>query len=242
MKVEIFFIAIALCFMFYASVVHAATMESDRFRIEQGNINIGGRKVSSDSFDLSISLGQTSAQDFQSNGFIVKSGFQYIHSPIPFSFSISDTSIDLGAIKANEFSKGSADLEVSYGAAGKYEVQVLEEGPLRSQDGKYEISDTQCNTGKETCLENVAKLWNDQGKYGFGYNMKGMDIPKDFKSTDYFRPFPDNLIDEDPAIIMSSYNVGKRRKATITLKTNVSDIQPAGTYQTVLNFLAIPSF
>jgi len=41
---------------------------------------------------------------------------------------------------------------------------------------------------------------------------------------------------------MTSINVGKNRQSTVTFKVNVSSIQPAGSYQTVINFVATPSY
>jgi len=41
---------------------------------------------------------------------------------------------------------------------------------------------------------------------------------------------------------MSSTNVGRNRQATVTFKVNISPVQPAGSYQTIINFIATPSF
>jgi len=72
--------------------------------------------------------------------------------------------------------------------------------------------------------------------------MSGNDIPSDFLNNTYFRPFPDRQENETPSVVMSSTNVGKNRQATMTFKVNISPIQPAGKYQTIINFVATPSF
>lgn len=72
--------------------------------------------------------------------------------------------------------------------------------------------------------------------------MSGNDIPSDFIDSTYFRPFPNRQENESPAIVMSSTNVGRNRQAVVTFKVNVSPIQPAGKYQTIINFVATPSF
>jgi hypothetical protein len=72
--------------------------------------------------------------------------------------------------------------------------------------------------------------------------MSGDDIPDDFINLTYYRSFPDQMKAYSPAIIMNSINVGKNRQSTITFKTNVSSIQQAGSYQTVINFVATPSY
>ena len=80
------------------------------------------------------------------------------------------------------------------------------------------------------------------GSYGFGYGMSGDDIPADFIDSTYFRPFPDRTAAESPATIMTNINVGKNRISTLAFKVNISPIQSAGSYQTVINFVATPSF
>jgi hypothetical protein len=95
--------------------------------------------------------------------------------------------------------------------------------------------------------------------------MTGQDIPADFISSSYFRPFANRLLSESAATIMQSNNVtadisptpaipytpapvltGTPRSTThqsvITMKANISGLQPAGTYATVIRFLATPSF
>ena len=72
--------------------------------------------------------------------------------------------------------------------------------------------------------------------------MSGDDIATDFTNSTYFRQFADRSNAESAASIMSSVNVGRERTATITYKVNVSDIQPAGTYQNIITFTAIPSY
>ena len=88
--------------------------------------------------------------------------------------------------------------------------------------------------------------------------MSGEDIPTTFSTcsdpTNCYRPFPDRSTiptPEDPIIIMSNTNVtvdlSSKPKdilhlATVTFKVNISPIQTAGSYQTIINFVATPSF
>jgi hypothetical protein len=224
--------------------VSAVNMDSSRYRIQFGNINIAGGNKTSDNYSLSDTVGQTAAGKFQSDGYIVKAGFQYIHSIIPFSFSISDISINFGSVIASIPTTQTTDLTVSFGAAGEYQVTAIEEGKLRTLNEANNISDTSCDGGGEnTCNEDWAKPWTQNSAYGFGYRMDGDDIPQAFATeSSHFRPFPDRTTDELPRVVMSSGNVGKNRQSTVTFKLNVSPIQTAGTYQTVINFVATPSF
>jgi len=72
--------------------------------------------------------------------------------------------------------------------------------------------------------------------------MSGDDIPADFTDSTYFRPFPDRTASEPPAVVMTSTNVSKNRVSTVTFKANISASQQSGSYQTVINFVATPSY
>jgi hypothetical protein len=235
--VFVFFIIFPLFFF-----VNAVNMESPLYRIQFGTLDISGGKKSSSNYQLSDSIGQTAAGQFQSNGYVIKAGFQYLYSIIPFNFSISQTKIDFGTLIPNSPQTGQTVLTVSFGAAGSYQVTAIEEGPLRTLNQLASIPDTTCDGGGNTCNESLAKPWTQTSAYGFGYNMSGNDIPSDFINSTYFRPFPDLTNNENPTVVMSSTNVGRNRQATVTFKVNISPIQPAGYYQTVINFIATPSF
>lgn len=224
-----------------ASTVMGVPMDSSRFKIESANIQVAGGNKSSDSYKLSDTVGQLAAGQYSSDGYIVKAGFQYLHSIIPFRFSISNTNINMGTLLPNIPATATTVLTVYFGGAGQYQVTAIEEGPLKTQSGNA-IPDTKCDGGNNSCSESLAKVWATNSAYGFGYSMSGDDIPTDFVDGTYFRPFPDQKSAEIPATIMTNINVGKNRSSTVTFKTNISYIQPAGSYQTVINFVATPSY
>lgn len=220
---------------------HAIPMDSSRFKIESANIEIAGGNKSSTSYKLADTVGQLAAGQYSSTGYVVKAGFQYLHSIIPFRFSISNINVNLGTLVPSTPSTATTNLTVSFGSAGQYQVTAIEEGPLKTQPGNV-IPDTTCDGGINTCSESTAKIWTSASAYGFGYNMSNNDVPADFIDGTYFRPFPDRTAAESPATVMSNINVGKNRQSTLTFKVNISPVQPAGSYQTVINFVATPSY
>jgi hypothetical protein len=251
MKLKKFFLFILLAFLIVlffsqkdliSKTTLAVSMESPLFKIESASVSNAAGEKSSTNYRLSDTLGQLAAGEFSSTGYVIKAGFQYIHSIIPFSFSISKTRIDLGTLLPNTPSTDQTILTVSFGGAGQYQVTAQEIGPLSTLNGVNTIPDTQCDGGGNTCNETLAKPWTSNSAYGFGYNMTGDDIPSDFINSTYYRPFPDRLQNESPAVVMSSTNVGRNRQATMTFKVNISSTQPAGNYQTIINFVATPSF
>ena len=73
-----------------------AEITSPNYIIQMPNFNSGAGIPSSSNYTISQTLGQTAAGLYSSAGYRVKSGFQYIYSIIPFSFSISALSINFG--------------------------------------------------------------------------------------------------------------------------------------------------
>ena len=257
-KIICFLIAI-LCIVFtlHTSSVYAVNMESSEYNIQFGTVDIAGGTESSGSYNLSTSVGQSAAKEFQANGYIVKAGFQYIYSIIPFSFSVSEVNVNLGSLIPNTSATSAITLTVSAGGAGGYQITAIEDYSLQTLSGASEIPDTPCDSGT-SCDKSNANLWTSNTTYGFGYNMSGQDIPVDFINSNYYRPFANAAntpIPDDPEIVMSSTKVTmptgtptpapaseRTHESTVTFKANIDPIQEAGSYQTVIRFRATPIY
>ena len=220
-------------------VLAQATIESPNYKIQMPNFNSGAGIPSSSGYKLDTTIGQTAPGLYSSTGYLVRSGFQYIHSIIPFSFSMSNFLINFGTLIPGSPSTLTSTLIVSSGGAGGYRVTTRETGTLQTTGGQS-IPDTTCDSG--TCSESLAGIWSQATTYGFGYNMSGNDIPADFADSTYFRHFANASLSQTDQTVMSSANVGRDRTATMTYKVNISGVQPAGIYQNRILFTAIPSF
>ena len=221
--------------------VWALTLESASYKLQMGNFNTSAGQSQSTSFKLDQTTGQIAPGKYSGTNYIVKSGFQYIHSIIPFSFSVSKTSIDFGVLTAGVPKTDSLVLTISNGSAYGYEVLVKEDHPLRNPQTNDEIPDTSCDPSTP-CSEYDANVWSSNSAYGFGYNMSGDDVDTtDFVDATYYRPFPSLEAGEDGAVVMSSSLVGNNRQATMTVKVNISGTQAAGYYTNQLIFIAVPS-
>jgi hypothetical protein len=237
----VFFLIYICIYILPKGLVHAIDMESGRFKIQFGTINTGSGTEHSTSYKVTSTLGQLAAAEFQSSGYIVKAGFQYIYSIIPFSFSVSDTTINLGELQPGIASIGNTTLTISFGASGQYIVTAIAETPLQTSTATT-IPNTTCDGVPSSCNTTTAEPWTSSSAFGFGYSMSGQDIPTDFVNTSYYRPFPIRSLGGIPSIVMTNSNVGKGRQAVMTMKANISSIQGAGTYQTIINYVATPTF
>ena len=221
------------------SISAQGVIKSDNFEIQMPNLNSGAGIPSSTNFGVDSTIGQTASGLFSSTGYRVKSGFQYIHSIIPFSFAISKLAISFVPLNPGTPATDSHTLTVSAGGAGGYQVEAFENNPLMTFTGSSTIADTTCDT---SCDEETAGEWTSDSKYGFGFNISGDDKPTDFINSDFYRQFADISNSELPQIVMSSIYVGRNRESTVTYKVNVSPVQEAGTYYNIVTYIAIPTY
>lgn len=174
---------------------------------------------------------------------MVLSGFQYIHSIIPFSFAISPIAIPFGPLTPGIPKTVTQTLTVSAGGAGGYQVTARENNPLKILSSTPTIPDTTCDV---SCDETTAGVWSEATTYGFGYTMHGNDVPSPFPTaapagSDY-KQFADTSKSEPAEIVMSSVKVGRSRVSTVTYKVNISSLQEAGQYQNIIYYTAIPGY
>lgn len=227
--------------VFEVSSIFAEDLKSPNFEVQMSTINITGGAKSSTTYRLTDTVGQSFAGQFNSAGYVILAGFQYINTLIPFSFKISSLDIDFGSLVPGIPSTRSNALTVTTGSAFGYSVKAIEDHPLRRSDDTTTIPDTSCDLATP-CLLADANVWADNTRFGFGYNMSGADInTADFVDSTYFRPFPVENIDQ-PSIVMSKGGVATSSAATVTYKINISGAQAAGTYQNAIQYIAIPSF
>ena len=223
-------------------------MDSDSYHIQMGNMNMGAGLPSSSGYDLGITGGQTAPGAFLSSGYQLLSGFWYIKTIIPFSFSIDDITIDFGALTPNQFSTQTNNLTVSAGGAGGYQVTAQENKPLTLGSGVATIPDTTCDD--TTCDEATCRPWTQTNKYGFGLNMSGDDVDtgaSKYNDSTYFCQFADISLVETPQVVMSKSAVTRdppnnTSTAQVTYKINIAGNQAAGDYENYVMFIATPTY
>lgn len=223
------------------TAINADNLRSTDFRIQMGTINSGGGNQSGGGFKLANTVGQTAQGQFDVAGYRVRAGFQYIHSIIPFSFSINKIAVNFGTVLPSTIYTDTNVLTVHAGGAYGYVIKAIEDKLLTSS-GSTTIPNTTCNPAL-TCSTSDATPWTSTLSYGFGYNMSGDDTDTaDFTGSTFFRPFPANTLAQNPVTIMSKSGVTRASVATVTYQLIVSPTQPAGTYHNIIQYLAIPSF
>ncbi len=239
----------------------ADRLSSDNFIIQFGNFNMGSgqtEREAGQNYSVSYTLGQTAAGPYGAYrgdpagvNFFIGSGFQYIYQIKYFTFTISETNIDLGVLNQGEFSDASNELAITTQGAGGYSVYAYELHPLMHRGGTYTIPDTSCDSGV-TCDETEAKAWTDASQPGFGFNAQGSTVTTDFTSADpdcstddsCFRQFADVSQSETMQKIMelgSGIRVANDT-ATITYRATIDATQAAGNYETGIVYVAVPGY
>lgn len=247
MKNIIFTIFITVL-LFQASLISpspaAANMKSEDYILQMPNFNFTSGNVGSTDYKMGFTGGELIPGEYSSTGFKLLVGFWYLKSIIPFSFTISNQTIDFGTLSSGVPATAETDLTVSAGGAGGYQVTAQENHQLMVDATGALIPDTTGDNGDIT--EEIAGDWALNTTYGFGYTMFGDDVPTPFPTAapagNSYKQFADISKNEDPQVVMFSSKVAKNHTATVTYKVNVSASQPAGRYHNVITYIATPTY
>lgn len=245
MKVRYLLILILINLLTVGSVLAVSSMSSDDYQIDWPNLNMGAGLPTSDTYNLGVTTGQIAPGLYYfENGYKVRAGFQYIHTLIPFTFTIDKISVDFGSLTVGVGSTDTIGLEVNCGSAGGYQVTAQENDRLTSTAGSH-IEDTTCDP-TDTCTHTDEGTWEQNTTYGFGYTMNGDDVPSEFASGTMFKNFADVPGDEPQKVMgltpEEGHEAGRGKQATMTLKVNISGTQAAGVYENIITFIATPTY
>lgn len=228
-------------FLFTNKKLLAQTFDSASYHIEFGNFNMTSGKKTSANYSLTDTVGQNAPGQYDSSGYTVKAGFQYLYQQsIPFSFQISNLDLSLGLLTPGVGSTVTNTLVISTPTGNGYNILAIANHPLKSITGGDTIPDTKCDSG--TCSESVSNVWTSNSAYGFGFNATGDGTSSYFSNSTYFRQFADSSAGETAQILMSENTPVKDHSAKITYKALVSLNQAGGTYQNSINFIAVPKY
>lgn len=224
-----------------SDISQGQTFDSASFHIDWGNFNMTSGKKNSTNYTLTDTVGQNAPGQYDSTGYVVKSGFQYIYEKsVPFSFSINNLNIDFGHLTPNVGSTAANILTVSTPTKHGYEVYVTANHPLTTIGTNATIPDTKCDSNN--CSESVSGIWSNNSTYGFGFNASGDGTASYFTNNNYYRQFANSSVGENAQICMSENVPVENHTANITYKVLISSNQPAGNYQNSINFMAIPKY
>jgi hypothetical protein len=246
----ILFIFFLPSIIFHPPSILAQHFESDSYIIDMGNFNMTSGRKNSSNYRLTDTVGEMSPGRFDSTGYIVKSGFQYIHDTLGvFSFRIDDHAIDLGVLIPNIGSTDTNIITITTPVGKGYQVMAHENKPL-SLDTGVSIPDTACNDG---CTESLARPWTSNSAYGFGFNAIGINtsgVATGIGTSDYFldatyyRQFANYTANppETNQIIMSENSTVSNHSARISYKALISPLQASGNYENAIIFTAVPKY
>ena len=244
-KSSLFFIPLAgllISFVIFVltltSTSEAASMKNQEYKIQEGSINPSSQEtVKNQNKITSTEKGEMVGF----NNYKIRSGFQYIDSSAPFTFSIASLSINFGTLNPGEPITRTNTLTISNGSAAGYLVTTEQTGSLKTPH-KSEIQDTTCDAG--TCTESRASIWDSPLAYGFGYrcdNIAGNTCSKDFAGENFYKQFANRQNNEPAETVMSGSSIDEKIQTQITYKVNIPATQIKGHYQNTIIYIAIPS-
>jgi hypothetical protein len=244
------FLLISLFFFLFPSTSLARSFTSDNYEIQWGNFNMTGGKKSSTSFNLTDSVGQNAPGQFDGDGYILKSGFQYAYDQVyEFSFAIDNLDINFASLTPNIGTTQSNIITISTNSANGYQILNSENRPLVNINTSTTIPDTTCDN--DDCDQTTSTVWTENDTYGFGFNALGINSSQAvtgvgtsnyFTDNTYFRQFADKSNSETAQVFMSEDSRVQEHSARITYKITTSPQYSGGTYQNYINFIAIPKY
>jgi len=220
------------------SVLAQEPLKSNSYEIQLGNFNMTSGEKSGGGYKVTDTVGQTAAGEFNSSGYNVYAGFQYLYTLTQFSFEIDDLTIDLGELSAGNFSTASHTLTVSTRSGG-YAITASADHPLQTGGGSAEIPFTSCDSG---CTISTASPWTIAANVGLGFSAAGTHVETDFAGPSYFRPFADLSIAESPQTIASATTVVRDDEVVVTYQATINGSAVAGEYETAVTYNAFPSY
>lgn len=222
-------------FLLLTSVVpvRAQHFVSPSYIIDWGNFNMTAGRKSSANYSLTDTVGQNAPGAYAKNGYVLKSGFQYIYDTFnEFTFSIDNLDIALGSLVPGVASTATNIITVTTPSGHGYQIMARYNHPL-------------VNTYGTTIPDISPGDWTSPTVYGFGFNVVGINNTAPlayFPSSTYYRPFSlesDTIMSENKYIVNSP---SKNHSAQVTYKANISAIQAAGSYENSVIFIAVPRY
>ncbi len=243
------FLIIFILFLSFTKTSQATTFQSPSYIIDWGNLNITSGKKTSTNFNLTDTVGQNAPGQYTSNGYQVKSGFQYIYDPNwKFVFTINNLSINFTNMTPGVGITNNNIISIASPSLGGYQIMVYENHSLQQSSTKY-IQDTTCDGN--SCTISNSGLWNNNSTYGFGFNIIGINnsmtptgigTSNYFTNENYFRPFANKSLSQNPQVIMSENRPTKKSLAKVTYKINLPVFQSTGKYENSITYIAIPKY
>jgi len=158
--------------------------------------------------------------------------------------TVTNTSVDFGTLSAATFSHGCQDLSIGTNANNGYNITSQENTQLTSLTNT--IPDTTC--GASACDETTAAPWTDAATYyGFGHTCSTIDgtgCNTAYSTGNSYRQFASIGNAETAQSIMtkSSTPTVVTEKGRVEYKIAISNIQPPGSYQNTITYIATPNF
>ena len=226
------------------NTAQAQTMSNSNYIIRMGNLNTAAGKPTGASYKLNLTVGQTGPGLYSGSNYIVKAGFQYISSIIPFKFTIDNTVINFGSlVSANGPQTRSNILRIDNQSAGGYTVKAYENHQLLFPAQGQVIPNTTCDNG--LCTESTSDTWSSSTAYGFGYRCDIVDATNycnaGFSTSTNYRQFADNSKSKIAQTVMSGQSA-RNQRGQVTYKVNISAGQAAGQYSNSITFIATPTY
>lgn len=152
-------------------------------------------------------------------------------------------SVNFGSLNLSAFNNLAQFIQCTTNSANGYVIQAFESHQLLMIGGSVTIPDTTCPAN--SCNPTTAAAWTTNTTSGFGYSLEvgttSTGAVLGITTSGQYKPFGVGYANAQPIMSRTNTPAGTD-SAYIGYRITVSTIQPAGTYQNEINFIATATF
>ena len=152
-------------------------------------------------------------------------------------------SVDFGSLNLSAFNNLAQFIQCTTNAPNGYTIQTFQSGRLTMLGTTTTIPDTNCQGS--SCSYSTAGAWTANTNSGFGYSLQvgttSAGAVLGITTTGHYKAFGNGYPQAQTILSRPNTPTGTD-SAYICYRITVSNIQPAGTYQNEINFIATATF
>lgn len=224
----------------FVTLTQAESMRNEKYILESGDFE-SKAQINSEVAKPKSNYADT-PDVYGGENWEARAGFPYNDSLYPFSFSISNTTVNYGALNPGEPIIRTTILTVSNKSAFGYQIVAQETNELKASESGEIVPDITCDSG--TCTETTAAEWISPLTYGFGYrcdDIRGISCSEDFTTRTFYKQFANMEQKEKPQSIMNGFDILGEAQAEFTYKINISPGKEEEPYQNIIIYVATTS-
>lgn len=225
--IKLFFLSFVASYMLHVVSVNALTLQSPRFRIEEGKIEPFQKKEPESkpfTYTLEDVFGSEKQKEFDDQGYTIINQ-EKTDGKNQVIFSNSDSNLEFSDLAPSKAQTKSIQLKLNCQSDNKFTLTAIQEYLPKTLSGDI-LPDTSCDGADQSCSLKIAKEWKSNASFGIGYNVGGNG----------FRPFANqNLGHEQQSI--ANLDCQNNPSTNLNVKINIDKTQVNKSFESIIDLV-----